>query len=473
MLLVQDMADRDRYITIRASDQEANMLQALAEADGVSGSDMLRSFIVRTYAERPGIHPKKGARKTTVSLNANVAVILAGLAGRLGRTPEEVIADGLRAVRRRKDRDDRRAAAPPMGIETFLVHCRTALAGSVLNGQRFLAQLVAPQSYGDLHLSMVELQSYLMFLNRAHRLFDRVMPTGVSDDLKAHGAEYVAKIPGAKILRDMAEHIDDYERGIGDRPEEWIKVLPALPLSVPGLKIDGEVKAVGPNSAISYIERGPQGTRVQCMIGNRLDPNLALDVARRALEIVDRDLKAVRYARHAKPWDPTLSPRQALRAAARIADARSAADRKAGAGTRLLTLQDHAAMALAELRASATGSGKSVTDSIAVIADLRDPVATQWARIFYLPDVQILTAMAQNRPAERVILIVARAYVLDAFALDCPELAQRAADATPGVPLVVVMSGGGSTLASVPFDPSIAPAILVEDARTAHIELES
>jgi hypothetical protein len=48
------MAERDRYITIRASEAEAAMLRALAEADGVSGSDLLRMHIRRTYAERFG-----------------------------------------------------------------------------------------------------------------------------------------------------------------------------------------------------------------------------------------------------------------------------------------------------------------------------------------------------------------------------------------------------------------------------------
>jgi len=45
------MVERNRYVTIRTSDEEAAMLYALAERDGVSQSDYLRLFIRRTYAE--------------------------------------------------------------------------------------------------------------------------------------------------------------------------------------------------------------------------------------------------------------------------------------------------------------------------------------------------------------------------------------------------------------------------------------
>ena len=57
------MKDRGRYITIRASDDEAAMLRALAEAEGITGSDVLRMFIRRAYAERFGQKkPRKGGK---------------------------------------------------------------------------------------------------------------------------------------------------------------------------------------------------------------------------------------------------------------------------------------------------------------------------------------------------------------------------------------------------------------------------
>jgi hypothetical protein len=46
------MAERGRYITIRASETEAAMLRTLAEADGVSGSDVLRRYIRGAYGRR-------------------------------------------------------------------------------------------------------------------------------------------------------------------------------------------------------------------------------------------------------------------------------------------------------------------------------------------------------------------------------------------------------------------------------------
>lgn len=51
--------ERDRKLTIRISDAELTMLEAIADADGVTSSDVLRTFIRRTYAERfPDRKPK-------------------------------------------------------------------------------------------------------------------------------------------------------------------------------------------------------------------------------------------------------------------------------------------------------------------------------------------------------------------------------------------------------------------------------
>lgn len=48
------MVDRSRYITIRASDEEATMLRMLAETEGITGSDFLRLYIRRAYADKFG-----------------------------------------------------------------------------------------------------------------------------------------------------------------------------------------------------------------------------------------------------------------------------------------------------------------------------------------------------------------------------------------------------------------------------------
>jgi len=58
---MQYMIERNRVITIRASEEEVAMLHTLAEQGGVSASDFLRLFIRRTYAETFGKKsPKKG-----------------------------------------------------------------------------------------------------------------------------------------------------------------------------------------------------------------------------------------------------------------------------------------------------------------------------------------------------------------------------------------------------------------------------
>ena len=46
------MVDRDKKLTVRASDDEIAMMQALADADGVSSSDVVRQFIRREYRAR-------------------------------------------------------------------------------------------------------------------------------------------------------------------------------------------------------------------------------------------------------------------------------------------------------------------------------------------------------------------------------------------------------------------------------------
>lgn len=46
------MVDRNRYITIRSSDEEAAMLHELAEVEGITASDYLRLYIRRSHTEK-------------------------------------------------------------------------------------------------------------------------------------------------------------------------------------------------------------------------------------------------------------------------------------------------------------------------------------------------------------------------------------------------------------------------------------
>ncbi len=56
---------RDRKLTIRTTDEEIALLAALAEADGVSSSDVLRTFIRKAHAERFGDKRPKVKRAAT------------------------------------------------------------------------------------------------------------------------------------------------------------------------------------------------------------------------------------------------------------------------------------------------------------------------------------------------------------------------------------------------------------------------
>jgi len=55
------MVDREKRINIRVSEQEAEMLAELAEAEGLSQSDFLRLYIRRVHSER--FTPKPGKTK--------------------------------------------------------------------------------------------------------------------------------------------------------------------------------------------------------------------------------------------------------------------------------------------------------------------------------------------------------------------------------------------------------------------------
>lgn len=53
---------RERSIRVRVSDEEREMLHALAESDGVSASDYVRLSIRKDYAERFGGKPPKNKK---------------------------------------------------------------------------------------------------------------------------------------------------------------------------------------------------------------------------------------------------------------------------------------------------------------------------------------------------------------------------------------------------------------------------
>jgi uncharacterized protein (DUF1778 family) len=57
------MPERDRNMNLRVSADELAMLRALAERDGLSGSDFLRQYIRRSYVEHFGEKKPTRGRK--------------------------------------------------------------------------------------------------------------------------------------------------------------------------------------------------------------------------------------------------------------------------------------------------------------------------------------------------------------------------------------------------------------------------
>jgi hypothetical protein len=51
---------REDVVTTRMRRDERQMLEALAEADGISKSDVVRMLVRRAHAERFGSKPRKG-----------------------------------------------------------------------------------------------------------------------------------------------------------------------------------------------------------------------------------------------------------------------------------------------------------------------------------------------------------------------------------------------------------------------------
>ena len=58
---VSTLVDRNRATTIRMSDEEVAMLQALAEESGLSVSDYVRQYVRKAHAERLGSRVTKKA----------------------------------------------------------------------------------------------------------------------------------------------------------------------------------------------------------------------------------------------------------------------------------------------------------------------------------------------------------------------------------------------------------------------------
>jgi hypothetical protein len=54
--------ERTELLTVRVTPEEMAMVKALADADGVSASDLVRQFIRRTHAER--FTPKPRTKRT-------------------------------------------------------------------------------------------------------------------------------------------------------------------------------------------------------------------------------------------------------------------------------------------------------------------------------------------------------------------------------------------------------------------------
>jgi hypothetical protein len=55
------MADRDRVLNVRMTDDEDRMLKALAEHQGMSISDVIRQYVRRAFAE--AFQPKRAGKK--------------------------------------------------------------------------------------------------------------------------------------------------------------------------------------------------------------------------------------------------------------------------------------------------------------------------------------------------------------------------------------------------------------------------
>jgi len=55
--------ERTELLTVRTTPEEMAMLKRLAEADGISASDLIRQFIRRSHAERFGDKPRRTRKR--------------------------------------------------------------------------------------------------------------------------------------------------------------------------------------------------------------------------------------------------------------------------------------------------------------------------------------------------------------------------------------------------------------------------
>jgi antitoxin component of RelBE/YafQ-DinJ toxin-antitoxin module len=56
-------AKRTELLTIRVAPEEMRMIKALAEADGITASDVVRMFVRRLHAERFGSKPSRKPKR--------------------------------------------------------------------------------------------------------------------------------------------------------------------------------------------------------------------------------------------------------------------------------------------------------------------------------------------------------------------------------------------------------------------------
>jgi hypothetical protein len=198
----------------------------------------------------------------------------------------------------------------PMPLYRALDQCRESLAGAQLSAERFLRQMVAhalgaagaPEQFRGVDVATLEKHSLLGFLGRALRWLELASRAqGVSVGFAAKAQAFAVKLPDAKTLRDIGEHADDYERGVGKEQGKWVASWPNRP---GGVMSPGSVRTVG-TSPVTVVEHGAPGTtpKVTVIIGSRLDTNDALVTICEMLDAVEAEHDRV-WA-HLAPAPPT------------------------------------------------------------------------------------------------------------------------------------------------------------------------
>jgi hypothetical protein len=215
---------------------------------------------------------------------------------------------------------------PPVPLDRFLVHCRNALAGAGLACIRWVR--VTPHDHFEgVRTKLLEQQTFLSFLGRAHRLLGDEVPATASPELKAAAIAFVKQLPDARTLRNMLEHADAYERKGGSEQDKWLVERPAPTIQIGGLQVEmtGTMRSEGPNTHISFSH--PQGQ--YGLIAGRLDPFKAMKAIEAVIAIVHEELEALADARRPQHREPKRGLREKLRASAGEAAKRSPAERTA------------------------------------------------------------------------------------------------------------------------------------------------